>query len=94
MGKTTRANVQPQSRIRGKRLALLERVCQVSGRTVRHIIRLDEEMSPEDQARDIEQYRDLGWTVHILWRGTQWERCVLNGWFERGTAVAGFDDSS
>ena len=70
MGKTTRANVQPQSRKRVARLALLERICQASGNTVRHIIQLPGDLSAGDLAREVEEYREVGWRVSILWRGS------------------------
>ena len=70
MGKTTRANVQSQSRKRVARLALLERICQASRTTVRHNIQLPGDLSAGDLAREVEEYREVGWRVSILWRGS------------------------
>ena len=70
MGKTTRENAQPHSQPIVARLALLEPICQASGTTVRHIIRLRGDLSARDLTREVEEYREVGWRVSMLWRGS------------------------
>ena len=43
---------------------LLWRVCGLSGRTVRHAIEVLEDLDGE-----IEDYKQVGWRVAVLWKG-------------------------
>ena len=79
MGKTTQANVQPQSRNRPERLLLLERICKAKGKTVRHTLGIPEELSADALAREMIEYQEAHWNVFILWKGTHWERWKA-GW--------------
>ena len=74
MGKTTQANVQPQSRNRPERLLLLERICKAKGKNVRHLLDIPEDLSADALAREIIEYQEAEWRAFILWRGCQHER--------------------
>ena len=69
MGKTTQANVQPQSRNRPERQLLLERVCKCTGENVRHLLVIPEDLSADALVREIMEYQAAEWRTCILWRG-------------------------
>ena len=74
MGKTTQANVQPQSRNRPERLLLLERICKAKGKTVRYTLEIPEELSADALAREMIEYQEAEWRTFILWRGCKFLR--------------------
>ena len=60
---------RPASSSAAQPLLLLDRVCLVSGCTVRHIVRLPVDLASEDLAKEVAEYRAVGWRVAILWKG-------------------------
>ena len=52
-------------------LLLLERTCQCSGQLVRHTLHLADNLHPKALAKEIAEYREVGWRVCVLWRGAK-----------------------